>query len=564
MIEVVEEATHKGQLTKEVFMKKVMTYIIAIIMTVLWTSIANAQGHGKMNEEVGEVRFPISSARLETQEEFNRATALLYSFAYGNALKVFSDITLSDPQCAMAYWGIAMSHFHPIWEEVPTPAQVKASLAAIKNAKYVGIKTEREKDYIAAIEIIYTDVDKTEYRSRVLEFEKAMERMCAKYPEDREARVILALTLDATAPKNDKTYAKQKKAGEILLKVFAEQPNHPGVAHYIIHAYDYPPLAKLGLNAARKYARIAPSVAHALHMPSHIFVRLGLWDDNIETNIASANAGLENAQKDNPNASSFDALHAWDYMTYGYLQQAQDKEAQALVEKLRNVHQMDRPNFAAAYALAAIPARFTVERHDWKAAASLKVSPDDFPWDRFPWAQSLTYYARAIGSARSGNVASARSNIEKLQLLQKAAEQANEPYWANQVEILRKSAEAWTLHTEGKKEEALKLMRSTADQEDATDKHPVTPGSIIPQRELLGEMLLEMNNPKQALNEFEASLVPTPNRFNGIAGAARAAELSGDNAKAKKYYAALVELTKKADTKRAQLEEAKKFLAKNE
>ena len=457
-----------------------------------------------------------------------------------------------------------MSHFHPIWEEVPSAQQVKAALAAIKSAKYVGIKTDREKDYIAAIEIIYTDMEKMEYRSRVLEFEKAMEKMCSKYPDDREAEVIYSLVLDATAPKTDKTYAKQKKAGEILLKVFQEQPNHPGVAHYIIHAYDYPPLAKYGLDAARKYARIAPSVAHALHMPSHIFVRLGLWDANIKANIASADAGFANARKDNPNASSFDALHAWDYIMYGYLQQAQDKDAKALVEKLRSIHQMDRANFAAAYALAAIPARFAVERHDWKTAASLAVSPDDFPWDRFPWSQSLTYFAKAIGSARSGDIASARANFEKLQSLQKASISANEPYWANQVEILQKSAEAWTRLAEGKNDEALQMMRAAADQEDASDKHPVTPGSIMPQRELLGEMLLEVNNPKQALDEFEASMIPTPNRFNGIAGAATAAELSGDRVKAKKYYASLVELTQKADTERAQLEEAKKFLAKSE
>ncbi|MBI4427834.1 MAG: hypothetical protein HY562_01820 [Ignavibacteriales bacterium] len=545
-------------------MKKAMVYIMATLMTVLWTSIATAQGHGKMKEEVGEVHFTISSDRPETQEQFNRAVALLYSFAYGNALKAFYDITLLEPKCAMAYWGIAMSHFHPVWEEVPNPAQVKASLEAIKNAKHVGIKSEREKDYIAAIEIIYTDVEKTEYRSRVLNFEQAMENMYLKYPDDREVAVIYGLTLDATALKSDKTYAKQKKAGEILLKVFEEQPNHPGVVHYIIHAYDYPPLAKLGLNAARKYARIAPSVAHALHMPSHIFVRLGLWEDNIQTNIASADAGLANARKDNPEASSFDALHAWDYIMYGYLQQAQDKEAQALVEKLRSVRQLDRANFAAAYALAAIPARFSIERKDWKSATSLMTSHSDFPWEKFPWTKSLTHFARAMGFARIGDIANARLSIDELQGLQKASAAANEPYWANQVEILKKSAEAWTLLAEGKTDEALRMMHAAADQEDASDKHPVTPGSIVPQRELLAEMLLELNDPKQALSEFEAALIPTPNRFNGIAGAARAAALSGDKVKARKYYASLVALTKKSDTERAQLEEAKKYLATTE
>ncbi|MGH2567348.1 MAG: hypothetical protein ACRDGA_03345, partial [Bacteroidota bacterium] len=317
---------------------------IAMIATLLccvsFTAAQEKHGHGK--EEVGEVHFPISTDRPETQEAFNHAAALLYSFAYNDAHKAFYDITLRDPNCAMAYWGIAMSYFHPIWEEVPTAENVKAAQAAIKNARHVGIKTEREKDYIAAIEIIFTDVEKTDYRARVLEHEQAMEKMFLKYPEDREAAVLYALILDATAPKTDKTYAKQKKAGEILVKIFAEQPNHPGVAHYIIHAYDYPPLATLGVNAARKYARIAPAVPHALHMPSHIFVRLGLWEDNIQTNLASAKAGLENARKLDPENSSFDALHAWDYAVYGYLQLAQDNEARRLLETVSKIVKTDR------------------------------------------------------------------------------------------------------------------------------------------------------------------------------------------------------------------------------
>ncbi len=530
---------------------------------VLWCSFAAAQTHKHTKEEIGEVNFPITTTRPETQEAFNNAVALLYSFAYADALRAFEEITFTEPSCAMAYWGIAQSLFHPVWEEIPTPEYVKAAQNAIRSANNVGIKTEREKDYINAIGIIYLDVEKSDYRARVLEYEKAMETMYRKYPDDREAAILYALTLDATALKTDKSYEKEKKAGQILLKIFAEQPNHPGVVHYIIHAYDYPPLAALALDAARKYAKIAPAVPHALHMPSHIFVRLGLWEDDIESNIASAKAAEEHARKIDKANNSFDALHAWDYMMYGYLQIAQDKEAERLLDTVKGVHKIDRANFAAAYALSAIPARFALERRNWKSATSLTVQPEDFPWDRFPFFVAMTYFAKGMGAARIGDVDAAHAAIEKLKSLQKATLVVKEAYWANQVDILAKSLLAWTMHAEGKNDEALKTMRMAADLENATDKSPVTPGALIPQRELLGDLLLELNQPKEALVEFETSLALAPNRFNGIAGAARAAGLSGDRDKARKYSASLVELCRKADTVRPQVEEAKIYLSKN-
>ncbi len=548
----------------EVSMKKIRAFALAVAMLAWFSSLDSQVKHGHSKgelEEVGEVHFSISSDRPETQEEFNRATAMLYSFAYPQARKAFYDLTMRDPKCAMAYWGIAMSYFHPIWQEVPTPEDVKTSLKAIRNAKYVGIKTNREKDYIASIEAFYMESDSIDYPTRVLNYEKAMEQMVLRYPDDDEAKVLYALVLDATALKTDKTYAKQKKAGELLLKVFAKQPNHPGIVHYIIHAYDYPPLAELGLNAARKYAKIAPSVPHALHMPSHIFVRLGLWEDNIATNIASANAGLELARTADPANSSFDALHAWDYMTYGYLQLAQDKKAKEVVEMAGGVLKIDRSNFAAAYALAAIPARYALERKDWSAVASLSLHPENFPWDRFPMFASLTYFAKALGAARGGNVAAAHVNIEKLRSLHQRTLEAKDNYWANQVEILVQSATAWALLAEGKNDEAVKMMRSAADMEDASDKNPVTPGSLVPQRELLGDLLLESKNPQLALAEFEASLAIAKNRYNSIAGAAKAAEQSGNREKAKSYYLKLVELCAKSDTQRPDVEKAKAFLA---
>jgi hypothetical protein len=540
---------------------KIASILIPGLMA--WISLAGAQNHMHTKEEIGEVQFPVSTTRPGTQEAFNNAVALLYSFAYSDALRAFEEITYTDPRCAMAYWGVAQSLFHPVWEEVPTPEYVKAAQNALSSAKNVGVKTEREQDYISAIEIIYTDVNKTDYRARVLQYEKAMEKLYQKYPDDPEAAILYALTLDATASKSDKTYEKQKKAGEILLKLFAEQPNNPGIVHYIIHAYDYPPLAPLALDAARKYARIAPAVPHALHMPSHIFVRLGLWDDDIKTNIASANAAQELARKNDGNHSSFDALHAWDYMMYGYLQIAQDKEAARLLDTVRTVHKVDRANFAAAYALAAIPARYALERRDWKSAESLTVQPEDFPWDRFSYFIALTYFAKGMGAARNGDLDTAHEAIEKLQALYKATVATKDAYWSNQVEILVKSVSAWTLHAEGKDDEALKTMRESAEAESATDKSPVTPGALIPQRELLGDLLMELKQPKAALVEFETSLASTPNRFNGIAGAAQAAELSGDHGKAKKYYASLVELCRKADTNRPQVDEARAYLARN-
>jgi hypothetical protein len=539
---------------------------ILLIVTALvtWVSFAPARQHSHTKEEIGVVHFTISTNRPETQDAFNNAMALLYSFAYADAFRAFNEITLTDHQCAMAYWGIAQSMFHPVWEEVPTAENVTIAQDAIRMAKRVGIKTEREKDYIEAIQIMFSNTGNTEYPDRVLEYQKAMEKMYQKYPDDQEAAILYALTLDATAPKTDKSYAQQRKAGQILLKIFDEQPNHPGVVHYIIHAYDYPPLAGLALNAARKYANIAPAVPHALHMPSHIFVRLGLWEDNIATNIASARTALELAHKTNPTYSSFDALHAWDYMMYGFLQLGKDMEARGVLDTVKAIHKIDRANFAAAYALSAIPARYALERHDWKSAAALTSQPIEFPWERFPFFTALTWYAKGMGAAKTGDTVAARAAIEKLQSLCEASLKAKEPYWASQVDILRGSVHAWTLHAEGKNDDALKAMRSVADHEDATGKHAVTPGSLIPQRELLGDLLLELDRPNEALVEFESSFITTPNRFNGIAGAALAAERSGDRGKARKYYSALLDLTRSGGSSRPQVEQARTFLARNQ
>lgn len=511
-------------------------------------------------EKLGKVHFPIS-CNPAVQKDFDRAVALLHSFWYEEALKAFTEFSIKDPNCAMAYWGIAMCFYHPLWQPLSVD-QLKPGLAAVEKAKSLGAKTDREKDYIAAIETFYTDLDKLDHRSRSLSYEKAMEQLYLRYPEDREAAVFYALALNGTALPTDKTYANQKKAGEILEKVFIDQPEHPGVVHYIIHSYDYSPLASRALEAARRYAKIAASSPHALHMPSHIFTRLGLWQESIESNLNSAKAAKEHVAKTQPGAASFEELHALDYLVYAYLQTAQDQKVKRILEELKAMTKVDESNFAAAYAFAAIPARWTLERRLWSEAAQLRLYPSDFPWSRFPWAEANVYFTQALGAARSRELTATLKAVEKLQALHKSLVESKQSYWVGQVEILHLAASAWLAHAEGKKEEALRLMRSAAELEDTTDKHPVTPGSVLPARELLGDLLLELNEPKLALIEYETSLKASSDRFNGLYGAARTAELSGDKQKAQNYYKKLVSICDRADSGISELQKAKAFLAK--
>jgi hypothetical protein len=518
--------------------------LFAIVAVLFCASVALAHDQA---EKFGEVRFPISCSP-EAQTQFDRAVALLHSFWYAEAVKGFTAVTVTDPTCAMGYWGTAMSVWYPLWQP-PSEAMLKQGWEAVEQAKAGGGKTEREQHYIAAIEVFYKDTDKLDHRTRALAYEKAMEQLYLRYPEDREAAVFYALALNATASPNDKTYAKQLKATEILERVFEEQPEHPGVAHYLIHSYDYPPLASRGLIAARRYAKIAPSAPHALHMPSHIFTRLGLWQESIESNRDSAAAAKEHN-------STFEQLHAMDYLAYAHLQGAQDLAAKRVVDERNALSQGDLTNFASAYAFAAIPARYTLERRRWSEAAQLEPRPS-----QVKYTEAITYFARAIGAARSGDVASARDNVDKLQALQTGLVEAKQSYWAEQVEVQRRVAAAWLAYADGKGAEALDLMRAAADLEDSTEKHPVTPGPIFPAREQLGELLLELNEPAQALQAFEASMQREPNRFNGIYGAARAAELARDIDKARKHYASLMALCEQADSGRSELQQARAFLA---
>lgn len=511
--------------------------------------------------KLGKVHFPISCG-AESQKKFDAGLAMLHSFWYGKSDEAFAELAAADPGCAMAHWGVAMSRFHQIWE-VPASDDFKAGVAAIAAARAATAKTQRERDYIEALGTYYDKSDSLDHVNRFLAYEKAMSELAAKYPKDPEASIFYALALNGVANNGlppDKTYARQKKAGAILEPIFREMPDHPGIAHYIIHSYDYPPLAARGVDAARRYAKIAPDSPHALHMPSHIFTRLGLWEDSISSNLASADAARRDLQKTMPGAFSFDELHAMDYLAYAYLQTGRDAEARKVLDAAARAEKFDKQSFAAAYALTAIPARLALERRDWTAAAAVEMRPASFAWTKFPWTESTVVFSRAVGFARGGNTASAGTEIARLEKLRDSLRESKNGYWADQVEISRREAAAWLSRAEKKDAEALELMRSAAALEDTTDKHPVTPGPILPAREQLGDLLLELGKPAEALPEYRADLTASPNRLNGLYGAARAARLSGDAAAAKSYYEKVVAQCAKADGAKEQIAEARAFL----
>lgn len=502
--------------------------------------------------KLGKVNFPVS-CDPSVQTQFNSAVAMLHSFWCEKAKDTFAAVAEKDPACGMAYWGVAMTYYHEIWP-APGPNDLKAGMASVEKAKLAGAKTQRERDYIAAIETFYRDADELGHLTRALVYENAMDDMQRRYPDDHEAAIFHALALVATAPPTDKTYVNQKKAGAILEPLFVEEPEHPGIAHYIIHAYDYPPLAPRALDPARRYARIAPDSPHALHMPSHIFTRLGLWQESIDSNLVSAASARKNNAPGNE-------LHAKDYLIYAYLQGAQDREAKSALEA-PPAGSPDDPQYGNwLYAMGTSPARYAVERHRWAEAATLPVPANTFPGGRWAWTEANLRFARALGASHTGNIEAARKDTERLALLRDTLTKANNKYWADQLDIQREIALAWITLAEGKGEEALRQMRFAAEHEDSTDKDNVTPGVILPARELLGEMLLELKQPAQAMVEFEATLRTAPNRFNALSGAARAAKLSGDSDKAKTYYAKLLGICEYANGDRPELQDARALLA---
>jgi tetratricopeptide (TPR) repeat protein len=519
---------------------------------------ASSQEEGQAREGFGDVHFATSCAPA-AQQQFERAVAILHSFWYEEAAKAFTAVTVTDPSCAIGYWGVAMSHWYPLWFP-PSETALETGLATIEKAKAVGAKTQRENDYIAAIEAFYKDWDKLDHRSRSAAYEKAMEQVYTSHPDDREAGLFYALALNGTALPTDKTYANQLRAADILEKVFAEQPNHPGAAHYLIHSYDSALLAERGLPAARRYASVAPSVPHALHMPSHIFTRRGLWQESIDSNRAAHEAARAYAEQTiGSNSWDQETLHTLDYLAYAHLQMAQDREAKRVVDDLSTFRQ-GPPGLPAAYAVAAIPSRYALERRSWSEAATLASPAIPFPLERFPWAEAMIAFTRALGAAQTGDLAAAQAEIAKLQALEEKLIQAKDSYWANLVEAQRLGASAVTSRAQGKNKEAIELARAAADLEDSMDKHPATPAAVLPARELYADLLLELGDPESALTEYEQSLRANPNRVRSIIGIARAAKLSGDAPKARDAYQSVLALWSQADTERQELTEARAFL----
>jgi hypothetical protein len=507
---------------------------------------ALAHDEGKL----GTVHFA-TSCNAEAQKIFDGGMLFQHSFWYRASQKKFEEVLKTDPECGIAYWGIALSL---LWNPhaVPPAKNLAEGSAAIAKGRSVGSKTQRERDYLEALAMMYADYEKVDHRTRLLAYAKAMEALAQRYPDDDEAQIHYALAPNTSASPSDKTYANQLKGGALLEPIFKRQPNHPGIAHYIIHLYDYPPIAEKGLAAARRYAEIAPAAAHAQHMPSHIFTRLGLWDDSITSNLESARVAKEDGE-------AGDELHAMDYLVYANLQLGQDRKAKAAIDAMFEVKNVPENYLAGTYALAAAPARYAIERGAWKEAAALQPRPG-----AQAYVLAITHWARALGEARTGDLASARADIAKLVELRDKLAAAKDAYWSEQVEIQRQVATAWLIYGEGDYAKALEAMSAAADAEDRSEKHPVTPGVPKPARELYGVMLLERDKPADALVAFEGTLNKEPNRLGAYIGAAEAAQKAGDKAKAKLYFTKVVTIADAADETRVEIALARVWLAQNQ
>ena len=519
---------------------------VATIAAVGLTLAQPASAHSA-DQQLGKVHFS-TSCKPAAQTQFDRAMLYQHSFWYRASKKAFEAALEADPDCAIAYWGIALSL---LWNPHTTPPanNLPEGAAALEKGKAIAGTTQRERDYLDALSAMYADYEKVDHRTRVQNYLKAMEQLAQRYPDDDEAQIHYALALNVGARPDDKTYTNQLKGAAILEAIRARQPEHPGIVHYLIHLYDYPPIAEKGLEAARYYAKIAPDAAHAQHMPSHIFTRVGSWRESIVSNSAAALVAKEGKEL-------HDQLHAMDYLVYAHLQLTQDSKARSVVDEMKGVSGFTENFLPGPYAMAASPARYAVERGDWKGAAQLELRPNPLPQ-----VQAVTYFARALGAARSGNPEAAKSDIAKLAALRQQLQEKKDAYWGDQVDIQRQVAAAWVLYAEGKYAEALKDLSAAADAEDRAEKHPVTPGPLAPARELYGTMLIDRGMAEEALAAFEATVKKEPNRLGAYVGAARAAKSSGNLAKARQYYAKVAELSADADTIRPEIAEARAFIA---
>jgi hypothetical protein len=498
-------------------------------------------------EALGKVAFE-TSCTPEAQTAFNRAMLFQHSFWYRASQRSFENALKADPGCGIAYWGIALSL---LWNPhlPPPPRNLGAGASALDKAAAVPPKTERERDYLAALGEMYKDFETVPHGVRMQNYMKAMERLAAKYPADDEAQIYYALALNTSASPADKTYAQQLKGAAMLEKIWERQPDHPGVAHYLIHLYDVPALAERGLPAARRYAKVAPDAPHALHMPSHIFTRVGYWQDSIDSNLASARA----AKADN---ELTDQLHAMDYLVYAYLQLGQDAKAKAVIDEMLALTGVSDAAMPGPFGLAASPARYAVERNDWKAAAALDVR--ETPQLHV---KAISWFAKALGAARAGDAVTAEAAIGKLAVLRDELAAKKDAYWSSQVDIQIQAATAWTLFAKGQRDAALAAMQAAVEAEDKSEKHPVTPGPLAPARELLGAMLLETGKPVEALAAYEATLRKEPNRLNAYLGAATAAAAAGDKAKARQHFEAAIVQVKDGGGDRADIVKARAFVA---
>ena len=521
-----------------------------------------SQAIARANEErLGEVNFPISCSPA-AQQQFDRAVAMQHSFFFPETVKAFTAIAEKEPSCAMAYWGIAISQ-RPNPLVGPFPGDVlKRGWEAIEKARAASQKTEREIAWIEALAAFYQDYASVPQQRRTANYEAAMARLWARYPDDAEAAIFYALALNEAADAADKTYAKQLKAADILEKLESKYPSHPGIAHYIIHSYDYPELAMRGVLAAARCAQLAPSAPHALHMPSHIYSTLGMWQEVVSSDRAADDETIAYTARVDPQAAADPAknpgrYHFLDFLTNGYLQLGQDQQAKRIVDARNSVAEYPAGfRYSGHTAFAAIPVRYAFERAAWSEAAALAI-----PRTPFAQAEAIAWFGRAIGAARSGDLTKAREAVDQLGRLRDTLAKANDAYWTGQVAIQEQAAGAWLALAEGRKRDAIAAMGRAADLEDRSGKHVAMENRLSPIRELLGELLLEANEPVQALKELETSLRNNPNRYRSFAGAAKAAERAGDRAQAKSYYEKLVALAAQADGGRPDLVAAKRYLA---
>lgn len=541
-----------------------MNALLAVTSALALAVADPAPEHHHHSPQLGTLSFDTTCSPA-AQALFMEGLGWLHSFEYEDAQRSFSKAAQTDSGCAIAHWGEAMSYYHPLWVP-PTAAELEKGRIAITAAKAAAAKSQREQDYLAAVDAFYRDSERLDHKTRALAYTEAMKQLHERYPEDREAGVFYALSLIAAGTMaKDPAFTKEKQAAAILNAVLKENPDHPGVAHYLIHGFDYPPLAEMALPAARRYASIAPASAHAQHMPSHIFTRLGLWDEAIKSNLASEAAARGMMKAKGLTGASREQLHAMDYLAYAYLQTGRDKEAQQVLAELNAIDRVDEPVFSVAYAATAIPARLVLERRNWKAAASLQL-PENVrtlaPLEKFRWGEAHVHFARAIGAARSGNQALARQELALLRAVEQSLTIPPGTYdWRKPVAVERQIAEAWIARGEGRSEDAVRIMRAVADLDDATEKHPVTPGSVLPAREQLGELLLELGRPGEAFVEYELSLKRAPRRLAGLYGAARSAELSGKKSVAAHYFAELAQVTSASDGALPEVKQARSFAA---